>query len=381
MDPNTNEVVSFLTHHVRTSLSSMLGFVETLYDSQQTTKEKFSHLSKIRTLIEQTATTLEDLQHLAAIEKGSLSIRSTQFSLEEELNDTVHILKSIARKNQLNLQIQPEGKIPSVILSDALRLRQLLTNLVSFFLSQTEQGTVRLTLGLTSDDPPRLYFRVDATGPNLSEEYAKEFFDKPHVSSLFSLPIIHGQHAISLSLIKALTLSLGGKIALPKSTLGKGRTICISIDPGPIHASHLTDSFMTREIEQSPNVRSIEVPNFSDKRILIVEDDPDIASLFVHFLKRTGAQVKHASDGDEGIKEACLGHYNLIFLDLQLPKINGLEVCSRIRKQGVQTPIVALTANTSLEAKRKCFQVGCNLYMTKPVSIESLFQIIPKVAP
>lgn len=381
MEQNTNQIVSFLTHHVRTSLSSMLGFVEALYDSQQSTKEKFAHLGKIRTTIENTARTLEDFQHLAAMDRGSLSLRSSQFSLEEELNETVLLLKSLARKRQLNLEMHVVGKVPTEVLSDALRLRQLLTHLVSLVLEQTPQGTIRITLSLTSTEPNRLSFLVDSTGTNLSEDMAEEVASPAKPATEFSLPSTHGHTAITISLIKALSHSLGGELKLQKSTLGKGHALSVSIDPGPLNPLHLTDKLLTRPIEDSRDVKPITVPNFSEKSILLIEDDKDISDLLTHFLRKTGASVENAATGEEGIQLAKSGNFDLIFLDLQLPKINGLEACSKIRSNGISSPIVALTANTSLETKRKCFQVGFNLYMTKPISIESLFQLIPNISP
>lgn len=359
----------------------MLGFVEALYDSQQTTKEKFAHLGKIRTTIEHTASTLEDLQHLATIEKGSLSIRSTHFSLEEELNETVLFLKSLARKQQLSLQVQVKGKIPTVILSDSLRVRELLTHLVTLFLDTTENGTVELALSLSPGDKPRLRFQVDSTGSNLPPEMVEEVAAPSSPTSEFTLPTAHGHTAISIALIKALCRSLGGEITSERSRLGQGYSLAISIDPGPLDPKHLTDKLLAHPIENSRDVKPIVIPNFSGKKFLIIEDDRDISDLFCHFLGKTGAAVERAEDGAEGVRKAQKDNYDLIFMDLQLPHVNGLEACSEMRKTGVQAPIVALTANTSLATKRKCFSLGFSLYMTKPISIERLFQLIPSISP
>ncbi len=379
VDLNTNDMVLFLSHQVRTSLSSMLGYIEKLYDSQHTVKEKLTTLSKLRSILENTSSILEDAEHLASYEKGTFSVKSSQFSLEEELSETVIFLETLTRKSELKLVIDIRGQVPTVILSDALRLRQLVTQMVSLVIPQLDRGSLRLTLALSESEPKQLVFNIDSTGANFSENCFDEMMNSFAPPQVYALPSSHGQQAIAFPLINALSSSLGGKVSLEKSKMGRGFSLSASINPGPLDQLQLTDHFSFRKLDQSAGVRAITIPDFADKTFLFVEDDKDISSLFTHFLKQTGAKVEYALDGEEGLRLATHQPYDLIFLDLQIPKLNGLEVCTQLRKNGVETPVIALTSNTAIATKKKCMKAGFNLYLTKPLSIESLFQMIPKV--
>ena len=376
--PSLGDPLSHLTREVRSSLSSVLGFVETLYDSSQTTKEKFLCLRKIRSIIEQTAKGLEDLEHISSFKKGWLSVRSQQFSLEEELGDTMRSLDSEARKEGLKLQWRVEKKIPSIVLSDPLRLKQLLAHTIRFFLHHTERGSTKITFQL--DEKGWLQINFDSTGENLSDEAFEELIGEPVPSSPLSIPKAWGRSAIDISLIHALVSALGARSTVSKSQLGKGYSLTIHLDPGPpTPEASMIDTLLFKSAEIMSNAKSIQIPRFENQHFLVVEDDPDIAAVLINFLRRTGAHVTQASDGEEGYLLSLENKYDLILLDLQLPKMNGLEVCSNLRERYPSLPIVALTANSAVSIKLKCKEAGFSLFLTKPVSIESLFDIIPKL--
>ncbi len=380
MNNKENEILSFLTRDVRTSLSSVLGFVETLYDSHQSTKEKFISLRRIKSIIEDTAKGLDDIENLMLHEKGWLSLRSTQFSLEEELSETLIFLQSLARKNELSLQIHVEGMIPTMILSDPLRMRQLITHLVHYFIRQLDQGTVRLIFSLIEGEKQWLKCDCDSTGTNITRECFEEAIQKEAKESAYSLSFAHGRAAMDLSLIQVLASSLGGYLEIAKSRLGRGNALSFYIDPGPMGSQTIkTDRINLRSLKETLGAKSITIPDFSNKSFLVVEDDKDIGDIMTHFLKRTGAQVEIARDGEEGYEKAAHTPYDLVFLDLQLPKLNGLEICTKLRDARNYTPIVALTANTTPTTRAKCKAAGFSLYLTKPISIESLFDIVPRV--
>ncbi len=377
---NANDMILFLSHQVRTSMSGMMGYIEKLYDSQYTTKEKLTTLAKLRSILESTNVLLEDAEHLASYEKGSFSVRSSQFSLEEEMSETIHFLEAFSSKNQLKFRVITEGKVPCVILSDPLRLKQLVTQMVCHAIHLLDRGSLNLTISLSNEQKNELLFTVDSTGKNFQANCLEENISSATQAELFTLPCTTGQQAIAIPLIKALSQSLGGKLSIQKSKLGCGYSLTASINPGPINPSQLHNNLSFKKLEDSTGVKSITIPDFSNKKFLVVEDDEDINALFLHFLKQTGAIVKTARDGEDALKLALSEEFDIMMMDLQIPKINGIEVCTRVRKEGITTPIIALTANTAIATKKKCLKAGFNLFLTKPLSIDVLYQIIPKLA-
>jgi len=376
-----SESISLLTHEMRSSLGAIMGFIETLYDARLTVKERFQCIRRVTDTIVQTSRTLEDLEHLNSIENGAFSLRSIRFRLEEELSKIAQFLQSLTRRSELRLEIINHGPFPEYILSDPLRIRELLTCLVDLAVQKTERGTVRITLGMTEEAHPKIEFIVDSTGYNLPRQALTEtapWEDAPR--SEFEVSQIHGKTLIGISLVKSLTRVLGGDLTLEKSVMGRGEMMRIRIDPGPLQGTAMKERLeLSTSEEPLTSVTPFQVPDLSGKRFLIIEDDDDIAGLMSAFLSKSKAVVEIARNGLEGLDKAMATPFHLILMDIQIPEINGVELSRILREKGLTTPIIAVTANASVNARTKSLSAGCNLFLTKPFSMDALLKLVKQV--
>lgn len=375
-----SESISLLAHEMRTSLGAIMGYIESLYDAKLTVKERFHCIRKVTDTIVQTSRTLEDLEHLNTIENGALSVRSVRFRLEEEMASILEFLRSFSRRSDVRLEITNQGPLPEYILSDPLRIREILASLLELVLQKTDRGSIRITMQLTAETSPRLEFLVDSTGYNYPKETLTEHAPWDEVNeSEFLVPQIHGRTLIGVSLVKSLARVLGGEVLLEKSKLGHGLAVRVRIDPGPLEGTALREGLDLSPIERAHTVTPVQIPNLQGKKFLVIEDDDDISALMSSFLGKSKADVELARDGKEGLHKASGSLYDLIFMDLQIPHLNGLEVSRQLREKGITTPIIAITANASVTAKTKSLSAGCNLFLTKPFSMDSLLKLVKQV--
>ena len=244
-------------------------------------------------------------------------------------------------------------------------------NIVGNALKFTSQGKITVTLR-NSNNPPVFYFTVKDTGCGISREQAEQLFS-PFTQADSSTTRKYGGTGLGLSLSRQLARALGGDLILKESVPEVGSTFEISIDPGaPASSPRATHLCGRRAQEQSAAVPADSL--LVGMRVLVVEDRPDNLEMATTFLENNGATVHQAVDGEVGVAKALEGAYDLIFMDMGLPRLDGLGAIRRIRSSGCLTPIVALTGKALVEEKEKCFAAGCNGFLAKPFTAQTLIQ-------
>jgi CheY-like chemotaxis protein len=265
-----------------------------------------------------------------------------------------------AKRKSLRLFSEQEGDTPKA-LADPKRLRQILTNLVGNGLKFTTSGHVVVRLK-QSTDGERIVIDVTDTGIGMTEAQRRLLF-RPFVQADKTIARRFGGSGLGLALSKRFAEGMGGALDVLYSEPGVGTTFRLEL-PGA-RAAGEGKSDMARAPEPRRDA-------LRGQRILLVEDNEDVRTMFVEFLRARGATVVEASDGEEAFDRAREMTFDTILMDVRMPHVDGLEATRRLRAQGLTTPIIALTADAVSAQRGECFNAGCDAYLAKPIDLPTL---------
>ncbi|MDP8990220.1 MAG: ATP-binding protein [Acidobacteriota bacterium] len=342
-----------LNHEIRTPLSGILGMTDLLLETRLD-EEQRDYVSTARLCAENLFHLLNATLEYSALTAGHLQLDETEFSLAELAKSVVAQQIEKVQAKGIGLTFTIGRKLPTTVTGDAARLQQTINHLLDNAIKFTHHGSVELSFWGEGDT---LKIAVRDTGIGISPERKSRIFESFHqVDS--GLSRNYPGLGLGLALVQKLTALMGGAIEA-ESELEKGSTFTVSLPLRPA-------------AEPAP---FLEHPSGEGPAILAVEDNPVGLTVLKHSLKGRPVQVDTASDGADAIRAASERHYELILMDLQMPKIDGLEATDAIRRlPGYQdVPILALTANYSDEIRQQCQQHGMQGFLSKPVSKVALW--------
>jgi len=295
------------------------------------------------------------------------------------------LLRVRALEAGLSLEIDYVFPLPRTIRTDPVRLRQVMMNLIGNALKFTGQGGVRITVSLSrpADASPRLQFAVSDTGIGMTDEMIEQLFE-PFMQADMSSSRHFGGTGLGLAISRRLARMLGGDIQV-ESTPGQGSTFTLSIDPGPLQEVAMVDAPHIAAIEEEEPA-AVEAEHALHGRVLLAEDGQDNQRLIGFILKKAGLEVSVAENGRIAFETAMAAAaeenpFDLILMDMQMPEMDGYEATRRLRQEGWQGPIVALTAHAMAGDREKCLRAGCDNYLTKPIERNSfLFAVANHLA-
>ncbi|MGC8864200.1 MAG: response regulator [Bacteroidales bacterium] len=360
-----------LSHEIRTPMSGILSMSEMLQET--------SHPDEIMEglgVIHESATGLLDLLNevldFARIESGQIKISPASFDLRTLLKDIVTLFKPRAKEKNLEIILSIDARIPSHLVADGLRIRQVLNNLLNNALKFTKEGLVRITVNLQKIESEKviLWFSVKDTGPGIDENKQRELFI-PFYQAHQQKNVYEGT-GLGLAICKTLITLMGGEIGVV-SQEGKGANFWFTL-PAEIPAQAPTDDAqIIHTKEGKTQTRPL--------KILIVEDNilnQKVAAATIHKL---GHQFQIAENGQEAITRFKETSYDVIVMDIQMPVLNGLEATRLIRqieKEENRKPvkIIALTANALPSDRKACLAAGMDDYLSKPFRFDDFKKIL-----
>ena len=373
-----------MSHEIRTPLSAILGYSELMTDPEQTVADALYCGKGIRRNIEHLTELIDEILDISKVEAGKLEVDRVRFDLIPVMDEIFMSLHDRAKVRGLKLDVKCEGKMPKTVISCPMRLRQILLNIVGNALKFTAQGGVEIDVRLISDQRRPLnhllQFEVKDTGCGLSPEQQERLF-LPFSQADSSVTRKYGGTGLGLMLARSLAEALGGSVILTKSHIGEGSTFTFNLDPGPLTDVPMIDVVgIAQPKKQEETVKDPVVAprKLTDISLLLVEDAPDNQILLRRFLEADGATVATAINGEEGLKMALAGTYDLVLMDMQMPILDGYEATKKLREMGYTTPIIALTANAMRGEREICLGVGCVEYLSKPVKAHALVEIVAK---
>ncbi len=369
-----------MSHEIRTPLGAIVGFIDLMKRRDLSREELDGYIAIIERNSGQLIRIIDDILDLSKVEAGMLLIEKVQVPLLDCLSEIGDIMGFRARENAIDFKIVTKTPIPDLIVSDPIRLKQILTNIVGNAIKFTDKGSV--IVSVTYEDG-FIEFEVSDTGPGITPEQLARIF-KPFEQAETSTTRKFGGTGLGLILTKRLCEKMGGDLVLKSTEVGKG-----SVFTARIRVQVPTDAKMipAREFAYSsrPMPAKFSYPNentvFSRMRVLLVDDSPDNQSLIKILLNKMGIEVDLAGDGEDGVKKAQRSNYHLILMDVRMPKMDGFEATRVLRQSGYKGPIVALTAHAMKEEREKCFESGCTAFLSKPLHRESLVAILRKYQP
>jgi len=358
-----------MSHEIRTPMNAIIGFSDILLHEGLDAAQR-EPISIIRDSGEHLLQLINDILDFSKIEAGKLPIEMADCSLKQLLTQIEALLRHKALNKGLTFAIHEHATLPARIRTDAYRLQQCLVNLVSNAIKFTDQGQVFVRVNLEDRDGLLcIRFDVEDTGIGIPAQKQQDIFASfTQVDS--STTRQYGGVGLGLSITKQLAELLGGELSV-SSEEGVGSVFSLSIPVGMDVPSQLPWQENGSACDTRDCADTREFPILTG-RVLLAEDVKTNQLLCKSLLNHMGLEVSIAEDGEEALRKALTESYDIILMDIQMPVKNGFEATMALRKRGISTPIIALTANAMQGGDRKCLAAGCTDYLAKPVDCQAL---------
>lgn len=373
-----SDFLANMSHEIRTPMTAILGFTDLLNEEEDLTETGLDRVDTIQRNGRHLLTIINDILDVSKIEAGKMTTELANCSVNKVVADMVSLLRPKALSKGLQLNVNYDGSIPKSIQSDPTRLRQILVNLIGNAIKFTEKGQINLAVRLKEDTPPghpQLQFDVIDTGIGMTDEQREAVF-QPFTQADETMTRRFGGTGLGLTISQGLAKLLGGELAV-QSTFGAGTTISVTIETGSLDdVPMLTEcSEAMAEVGTPTSVKTKPVPIVPglSGRILVVEDGLDNQHLIKFHLTKAGADVTVADNGqigrDKALEALRAGEpFEMIFMDMQMPILDGYSATEQLRAADYGLPIVALTAHAMSHDREKCLQAGCDDFITKPIN-------------
>jgi PAS domain S-box-containing protein len=376
-----SEFLSSMSHEIRTPLNAILGMAELLLETPYDAEQR-RYLCTMVDNGNALLSLINDVLDVARVESGKLTLEQVGFDLAALVDRVIETLGVRAREKGLALIARIEPNVPTALVGDPLRLRQILVNLIGNATKFTERGSITLTVSRDpSGEPGWIQFSVTDTGIGIAPSDLEQVF-ATFVQADSSTARKYGGSGLGLSIAKRLVELMGGKI-WAESELDRGSTF------------HFNARFQVQEastaLTLAPTVRNgtahepVRVPTatFKPLRILLADDSADNRMLITAFLKNTSYRIDEVENGALALEQFIAHKYDLVLMDIQMPVMDGHAATRAIRdwerdNHRTPTPIVALSAAALSESFIESRDAGCDEHVTKPIRKAALLEVIER---
>lgn len=370
------DFLAMMSHEIRTPLNVIIGMAQLGMRSNFDDKKKQDTFADINVASTHLLSLLNDILDMSKIDAGKLELSNSPFSIEEDITHLQLLISAKAREQELSLIVETEGLEDIVVNGDKLRLNQVLLNLLSNAMKFTEKNknvTLSVKVLNKTNKNISIRFMVIDEGIGMSQEKLDKIFN-PFEQADTSITRSFGGTGLGLSISKSIVELMGSKINV-ESKLGQGSRFWfdVTFDYGVLCDTDSSKSLL------------LEDGSLSQYRALIVDDALLNRKVLCTFLEKTGIKMEEAESGEEAIEKyihSPAGYYNIIFMDIHMPNMNGYEAAEKIRRSdkmdALTVPIIAVTADAFKETEEKVLLCGMNGFISKPINFAKLSETVKK---
>ncbi len=372
-----SEFLANMSHEIRTPMNAILGFTEVLrrgmYDNVE---QRTEYLDTIHASGKHLLHLINDILDLSKVESGRMELEVVPCCPHEILLDVVNVLRVKAEEKGLALTAVTPGGLPEVITSDPGRLRQVLTNLIGNAIKFTERGSVKLVARFLSKPKSMIAIDIIDSGVGIPEKSLGKIFE-PFVQADASVTRKFGGTGLGLTISKRFVEALGGSVTVT-STVGLGTTFTVTVPTGVLFDETRIIDISEVSMKKRHGRGQVQSAHyfFPSAKILLVDDGEANRQLIQLILQREGLLVDTAVNGQEAVDRATATAYDVIFMDMQMPVMDGYTATRMLRQSGHLEPIIALTANAMKGDEEKCLAAGCSDFLSKPVDLDELLNLL-----
>lgn len=374
-----SEFLANMSHEIRTPMNAILG-IATLISREDTSRSVREKVEGIESATRSLLAILNDILDISKIESGKMEIVETNYQLSSIINDVVNMVQYRLEDRPIDLKIEIDETIPCELYGDSVRIRQILTNLLSNAEKYTREGSVTLSIKWEPcEDAAKLIIKVKDTGRGIKEEDIGNIFNTFERVDIQKNYTLEGT-GLGLSICQKLLEMMGGVISV-ESQYGEGTTFTVVLhqkilDKTPIKMSPY------KENHEEDKKYSFTAP---EAKVLVVDDNLVNLRVAKGLLELHCLQIDTATSGEEALELLAHNYYDMVFLDHMMPKLDGIETIHIIRREkdkyDVDIPIIAFTANAISGAKEMFLKEGFKAYLSKPIELQKLEDILLEFLP
>ena len=363
-----------MSHDIRTPMNAIVGFTSLAFSNIDNKEQVQDYLDKISVSSQYLLALINDVLDMSRIESGKVSIEETDVHLPDVIHDLKTIIQSNLAAKDLDFSIDTKDVKHEDIVTDKLRLNQVLLNILSNAIKFTPSGG-KISFSViekpsTDETKANFEFRIKDNGIGMSEEFKKTIFDTFTREKTSTVSGIQGT-GLGMAISKNIVDMMGGEISV-ESTEGSGSEFIVELPCKISDSKHIDNDGASESM-----------PDFTGKRVLLAEDNQMNQILAENILTSVGFEVDIASDGTEVVekmKSQPAGYYDIILMDIQMPQMDGYEATKIIRalddEKKASIPIVAVTANAFEEDRQNSMDVGMNGHLAKPYDIPVIMKTL-----